>query len=128
MPGPFLLTRLVTTLLHPLTPQDVLSLLDPVHSSRQLRGVVTSVRRETPGTATIAFRPGPGWRLHDAGQWARIGVDVDGVRRWRSYSLSAAAGAVEELEETARLHLLLQGHRVRHLTPEQVDELRARFG
>jgi ribulose-5-phosphate 4-epimerase/fuculose-1-phosphate aldolase len=43
-------------------------------------------------------------------------------------SLSAAAGAIEELEETARLFLLLQGHRVRHLTPEQVDELRARFG
>ena len=62
MPGPFLLTRLVTTLLHPLTPQDVLGLLDPVHSSRQLRGVVTSVTRATPGAATIAFRPGPGWR------------------------------------------------------------------
>ena len=41
---------------------------------------------------------------------------------------TAAAGAIEELEETARLHLLLQGHRVRHLTPEQVDELRAKFG
>ena len=53
MPGPFLLTRLVTTLLHPLTPQDVLGLLDPVHSSRQLRGVVTSVTRATPGAARV---------------------------------------------------------------------------
>ena len=97
MPGPFLLTRLVTTLLHPLTPQDVLGLLDSVHSSRQLRGVVTSVTRATPGAATIAFRPGPGWRAHDAGQWARIGVDVDGVRQWRSYSLSAPAGADPEI-------------------------------
>ena len=43
-------------------------------------------------------------------------------------SLEAARNAIEELEETARLHLLLAGHRVRTLTPAQVDELRSRFG
>lgn len=41
-------------------------------------------------------------------------------------SLAAAADAVEELEETAKLFLLLQGHRIRTLTPEQVQALRAR--
>ncbi len=41
---------------------------------------------------------------------------------------SPARNAIEELEETARLHLLLAGHRVRTLTPAQVDELRSRFG
>lgn len=41
-------------------------------------------------------------------------------------SLSAAAAAIEELEETARLHLLLQGHRTRFLTERQVEELRGR--
>jgi len=39
--------------------------------------------------------------------------------------LASAADAVEELEETARLHLLLQGHRTRPLTPEQAADLRA---
>jgi len=38
-------------------------------------------------------------------------------------SLAAAAGAIEELEETARLHLLLHGHRTRYLTEDQVREL-----
>ena len=42
-------------------------------------------------------------------------------------SLSAAAAAVEELEETAKLHLLLRGERVRYLEPEQVAELHRRF-
>jgi hypothetical protein len=42
--------------------------------------------------------------------------------------LSAASGAIEELEETARLFLLLHGRRVRLLTPEQVRELRSRPG
>jgi ribulose-5-phosphate 4-epimerase/fuculose-1-phosphate aldolase len=42
-------------------------------------------------------------------------------------SLEAAAGAIEELEETAKLYLMLQGHRTRFLTPEQVAALRERF-
>ena len=39
-------------------------------------------------------------------------------------SLSAAADAVEELEATARLFLLLRHEKVRCLTPKQVAELR----
>jgi 3-dehydro-4-phosphotetronate decarboxylase len=38
--------------------------------------------------------------------------------------LEAAAGAIEELEETAKLYLLLRGARTRFLTPQQVRELR----
>jgi len=42
-------------------------------------------------------------------------------------SLSAAADAVEELEATAKLFLLLQGRRVRALTGAQVADLQRRF-
>ena len=42
-------------------------------------------------------------------------------------TLAAAADAVEELEATAKLFLLLRGEKVRLLTPEQVAELRAKF-
>ncbi|MGM0785425.1 MAG: 3-oxo-tetronate 4-phosphate decarboxylase [Pseudomonadota bacterium] len=42
-------------------------------------------------------------------------------------SLEAAVYATEELEETAKLYLLLQGKNPRTLTPEQVAELEARF-
>jgi ribulose-5-phosphate 4-epimerase/fuculose-1-phosphate aldolase len=38
-------------------------------------------------------------------------------------SLDAAVNAIEELEETARLYLLLRGAKTRFLTPEQVKEL-----
>ena len=41
-------------------------------------------------------------------------------------SLAAAVDAVEELEATARLYLLLLGQRVRTLTPEQVADVRRR--
>jgi ribulose-5-phosphate 4-epimerase/fuculose-1-phosphate aldolase len=43
-------------------------------------------------------------------------------------SLENAGAAIEELEETAKLHLLLQSHVSRPLTEEQVDTLRQRFG
>mgnify|MGYP000202620598 FL=1 len=43
-------------------------------------------------------------------------------------TLEAAVYATEELEETARLHLLLHGHNPRTLTPEQIAELEARWG
>ncbi len=42
-------------------------------------------------------------------------------------SLEAAAYATEELEETARLYLLLHGRRIRTLTPEQVADVRKAF-
>ncbi len=42
-------------------------------------------------------------------------------------SLAAAADAVEELEATARLHLMLRGQPVRCLTPSEVATLRERF-
>jgi ribulose-5-phosphate 4-epimerase/fuculose-1-phosphate aldolase len=41
-------------------------------------------------------------------------------------SLAAAADAVEELEATAKLFLLLRGEKLRCLTPAQVAELRAK--
>jgi ribulose-5-phosphate 4-epimerase/fuculose-1-phosphate aldolase len=42
-------------------------------------------------------------------------------------SLSAAVDATEELEETARLRLLLDGMRTRPLTQAQADEVRAAY-
>jgi ribulose-5-phosphate 4-epimerase/fuculose-1-phosphate aldolase len=42
-------------------------------------------------------------------------------------TLDAAVNAIEELEETAKLHLLLQGRRTRPLTPEQVADVRQHF-
>jgi stearoyl-CoA 9-desaturase NADPH oxidoreductase len=73
----------------PLVPADYLDLLAPLRSRTDLRARIVAVRPETRGTATIVLRPGPGWRTHVPGQYLRIGVDVDGVRHWRAYSLTS---------------------------------------
>ncbi|MGL5863958.1 MAG: ferredoxin reductase, partial [Phycicoccus sp.] len=43
---------------------------------------------ETRDSATVVIRPGRGWLGHVPGQYVRLGVDVDGVRHWRAYSLT----------------------------------------
>ena len=94
------LRRVASVLTTPLAPEDFISLVNPLASTRQLRGIVTKVVPETTDSATIHFRPGKGWNAHEAGQWARI-VEIDGVRQWRSYSLSAPAGADPAITVTA---------------------------
>jgi ferredoxin-NADP reductase len=72
----------------PLVPADFLDLFAPLRPGADLRGRVESVRPETPDAATLEIRPGGDWAGHVPGQYVRIGVDVDGVRCWRAYSLT----------------------------------------
>jgi ferredoxin-NADP reductase len=73
----------------PLLPSDYLDLVDPLRSGADLRGRIEAVLPETRDAATIVIRPGRGWRGHRPGQYIRIGIDVDGVRQWRAYSLTS---------------------------------------
>jgi stearoyl-CoA 9-desaturase NADPH oxidoreductase len=79
----------VTLLTTPLLPGDYLGLINPLWSSRELRGRVEAVQPETADVVSLVIRPGPGWAGHRAGQYVRVGIDIDGVRHWRSYSLSS---------------------------------------
>ena len=45
--------------------------------------------RETRDCVSLWLRPGRGWPAHLPGQYVRVGVDVDGVRHWRTYSLTS---------------------------------------
>ena len=72
----------------PLVPGDFLDLFAPLRPGAELRGRVESVHPETADAATLVIRPGADWSGHVPGQYVRIGVDVDGVRLWRAYSLT----------------------------------------
>lgn len=74
-----------------------------------------------PGDATLADAVGELAGKHHAVLLANHGPVVAGS------SLSAAQDAIEELEETARLFLMLRQEKVRTLTDDQVAELRRRF-
>jgi ferredoxin-NADP reductase len=73
----------------PLVPADYLDIIHPLHSGTDLRGRIVAIHPETRDAVSLVIKPGRGWRTHIPGQHIRIGVDVDGVRQWRAYSLTS---------------------------------------
>jgi ferredoxin-NADP reductase len=82
------LARLAHAATTPLVPDDYLDLFSPLRRGAELRGRVVEVVPETRDAATLVIRPGADWAGHLPGQYVRVGVDVDGVRNWRAYSLT----------------------------------------
>jgi stearoyl-CoA 9-desaturase NADPH oxidoreductase len=72
----------------PLVPADYLDMFVPLRKGAELRARIVSVHPETADAATLVMKPGRDWAGHVPGQYLRIGVDVDGVRHWRAYSLT----------------------------------------
>ena len=114
----------------PLLPDDYLGLVNPLWSRGQLRGRVEAVQPETRDAATIVIRPARGWRGHLAGQHVGIGVHVDGVRRWRSYSLSAPALSDGRIRITVKAvpDGLVSHHLVHRVGPGAIVALRQAEG
>jgi ferredoxin-NADP reductase len=77
------------SLFTPLLPDDYLELINPLWSTRELRGRVEEIRPESGDAVTISIRPGHVWEGHRPGQYLRVGVVVDGVFHWRAYSLTS---------------------------------------
>ncbi len=99
----------------PLVPADYLDLFAPLRSTTDLRARVLDVRPETADAVTLVLKPGRGWSGHVPGQYVRIGVDVDGVRQWRTYSLTSVPGApLLRITVKAIPDGLVSNHLVRH--------------
>jgi stearoyl-CoA 9-desaturase NADPH oxidoreductase len=101
----------------PLMPEDYLDLFAPLRPGAPLRGRVESVHHETADAATVVIRPGADWAGHVPGQYVRIGVDVDGVRRWRAYSLTHGPRADRCITVTVKAvpDGVVSNHLVHHL-------------
>ena len=101
---------------------DPADVLPPITAYYVMRvGRLPLIPYYPPGDQGLAEAVGKQAAKHHAVLLANHGPVVAGG------SLEAAAGAIEELEETAKLFLMLQGHRTRFLTPDQVAALRERY-
>lgn len=111
----------------PLHPDDYLSLVNPLWSSRELRGRIEKVIPETEDAATLIIRPGWGWRYdHRPGQYVGIAIQVDGKFQWRSYSVSSAPrrdGRHIAITVRAMPEGLLSTHLVNGLEPGTIVRL-----
>jgi len=102
---------------------DPADVLPPITAYYIMRvGRLPLVPYYPPGDKTLADAVGKLAGKHHAVLLANHGPVVAGT------SLENAVYATEELEETAKLFLMLRGTATRLLTPEQVTELRRRFG
>jgi ribulose-5-phosphate 4-epimerase/fuculose-1-phosphate aldolase len=97
-------------------PRDVLPPLTAYYVMRV--GHLPLIPYYAPGDKDLALAVKAEAGRHHAVLLANHGPVVSGK------TLADAQYAVEELEETARLHLLLHGHAIRPLTQEQADALR----
>ena len=101
---------------------DAADVLPPLTAYYAMRiGTLPLLPYFAPGDAALADAVGAVAARHHAVLLANHGPVVSGA------SLAAAADAIEELEATAKLWLLLRGERVRTLTAGQAADLRHRF-
>ncbi len=105
--------------IHGLDHQDCLPPITAYYAMRI--GTLPIVPYYPPGDAALADAVGKLAGRHHAVLLANHGPVVAGT------SLSAATDAIEELEETAKLFLLLRHERLRPLDAAQVAEIRKRF-
>jgi ribulose-5-phosphate 4-epimerase/fuculose-1-phosphate aldolase len=107
------------SVLEGLDPDNVLPPLTAYYVMRI--GTLPLVPYYAPGDLTLAEAVRSYAGRHQAMLLANHGPVVAGT------SLSAAADAVEELEATAKLYLLVHGRNVRPLTSTQVAEVKRRY-
>ncbi|MFV2115247.1 ferredoxin reductase [Micromonospora sp. LOL_025] len=118
--------RLAASVTTPLLPDDYLDMVAPLRSGADLRGRILAVRPETADAATLVIRPGRDWRGHTPGQYVRLGVDVDGVRQWRAYSVTsvpARRGAPISVTVKAIPDGVVSNHLVRRTRPGTLVQL-----
>lgn len=111
----------------PLLPDDYLHLINPLWTSREIRGRLVKVIPETDDAATLVIKPGWGWSFdYLPGQYMGIGIQVGGRWAWRSYSITSeprkdqghVAITVKAMPEG-----LLSTHLVRGLEPGTIVRL-----
>ena len=123
-----ILTRLAETLATPLVPSDFLDLFTPLRNGTDLRARIVAITPETADAATVVLQPGRGWAGHVPGQYLRIGVDVDGVRQWRAYSITAATPTTVSITVKAIPDGLVSNHLVRRARVGTVVQLEQAAG
>ena len=122
------IVRRGTALTTPFLPDDYLALVNPLWSTRELRGQIEAITPETGSSASVTLRPGRGWSTHVAGQWVGLGVEVDGVRHWRSYSLTGPVRSDGRITVTVKAMGLVSDHLVHYAEVGDLVRLRPPTG
>jgi len=92
-------SQLVDALTAPYGVDRFLEPFNPMWSVDKVKARVVAITRSTADSVTLRLRPNRNWRGFVAGQYVRVQVEINGVRRSRCYSLSDAHPAQDGLIE-----------------------------
>ncbi|GAC1651573.1 MAG: ferredoxin reductase [Mycobacterium sp.] len=81
--------RAIRHLFSPLRPDDYLEMVNPLWTTKELRGKVERIEPQGSEAASVLIRPAYEWPGHKPGQYVRLGVVIDGRYHWRAYSLTS---------------------------------------
>jgi ferredoxin-NADP reductase len=95
---------LVDLLVGPHGVDRYLELIRPELTVREARAQVVAVRRQTGRSVTLKLRPNAAFQGFKPGQFVRVGVEIDGIRRTRTYSPANSARDDGCLELTVTVH------------------------
>ena len=95
---------LVNLLVGPHGIDRYLELVRPTLTVSDARAEVVDVRRQTSRSVTLTLRPNAAFGGFKAGQFVRVGVVLDGVRRTRTYSPASSQHDRGEFELTVTVH------------------------
>lgn len=96
-------SRAVAALAYPHAVDRYLESLNPIWSTHEVRARVVAIRHQTADTVTLQLRPNAHWEGFIPGQFIKLTVDVDGVRRSRCFSPANSAHENDLVELTARV-------------------------
>ena len=107
-----------------------LELIDPRLTLSDARARVVAVDRQTPRAITLTLAANRAFAGFAAGQYLTVGVEIDGVRRIRTYSPASSATDPRRLELTVTAHPggLVSGHLLTEMAPGRIVHLGAAQG
>ena len=85
------IASLAQRLTTPLLPDDYLTLFNPLLTLDSYRARIVRIEHQTSESRTLHLRTARDLPAHEAGQHVRVGVDLNAVRHWRSFSITSAA-------------------------------------
>ena len=97
-------TSLLDLLAGPPGVDGYLEQISPTWVVGACRARVVGVERSTPDSVTLRLRGNRAWEGFRAGQFVRLGVEIQGSWRERCYSPASVAGLARELELTVKRH------------------------
>ena len=87
--GRRLFLRAVQHLFKPLQPDDYIEMVNPMWTTKELRGRVERIEPQGSEAVSVLIRPAYEWPGHKPGQYIRLGLVIDGRYHWRAYSLTS---------------------------------------